>query len=68
MIPQQHEAVFLLTMHAIEPPGFYNESISIETNYQVRREGISNEQFEGFLSTRRLTSMSNIKSLMVRLN
>ena len=36
VIPQQHQAVFLLKLHATKPPGFYSESIVIETDYQVR--------------------------------
>jgi hypothetical protein len=37
VIPKQHQAVFLLTIHGTNPPEFYTESITIKTSYQVSR-------------------------------
>jgi hypothetical protein len=36
VIPQQHQAVFLLTIQGIDTPKLYSESINIKTNYQVK--------------------------------
>ena len=38
VIPKQHQAIFLLTIHGTDPPEFYTGSIDIQTNYQVRND------------------------------
>jgi hypothetical protein len=36
VIPKQHQAIFILTIHGTDPPEFYTGSIDIQTNYQVK--------------------------------
>jgi hypothetical protein len=37
VIPEQHQAIFLLTIEGTNSPEFYSESITFKTHYQVKK-------------------------------
>ncbi|CAF1175327.1 unnamed protein product [Rotaria sp. Silwood1] len=49
VIPEQHQAIFSLTINGTKLPKFYNESITFETNYQTLKLDVNYQIINGSL-------------------
>ncbi|CAF2850368.1 unnamed protein product [Rotaria sp. Silwood2] len=49
VIPEQHQAIFSLTINGTNPPKFYSESITFETHYQTLKLDIQYQIINGSL-------------------